>query len=135
MNVLSGVVVVAFAVFLLGFAVSIYARPSLAERFLNACASSARAHYVEQVLRLVVGGALISFSPAMLQSQWIHLFGWIIVTTTVGLLLVPWRWHQKFARWVVPPVIRHMKLYSVGVAALAAFLLYSVVAGALSGAG
>lgn len=134
MSLLSGVVVVTFALFLLGLAVMIYVRPRLAIRFLNAFASSARTHYLEQTLRMVVGVALISFSSEMWQPDLFQLFGWIIVLTTVGLLCIPWRWHHRFATWVVPPVIRYMKLYGIGVVALAAFLLYSVFSGAAAGA-
>lgn len=129
MRLLSGAVVVAFALFLIGLAVTIHARPSLAKRFLNAFASSARAHYLEQVLRLVVGSSLILFSSEMWQPDLFRLFGWIVVGTTVVLLCIPWRWHHRFATWVVPPVIRYMKLYGVGAVILAAFLLYGLFGG------
>ncbi len=134
MMLFSGVFVVAFASFLLGLAVTIYARPSRAARFLNAFASSAGAHYAEQAVRLVMGGSLVLFSSEMWQPNLFRLFGWIIVATTVGLLCIPWQWHRRFARWVVPPVIRHMKLYGFGVAVLGGFLLYSVCAGSANGA-
>lgn len=45
MEVLSGMVVVAFGVSLTGLAVLIAIKPRLAERFLRSLASSARAHY------------------------------------------------------------------------------------------
>ena len=134
MRLLSGIIVVAFAFFLIGLAVTILARPPLAERFLNAFASSARAHYLEQAVRLVVGGALVLFSPAMWQPDLFRLFGWVVVGTTVVLLCIPWRWHHRFATWVVPPVIRYLKLYGVGAVVLAALLLYGVFAGGASGA-
>jgi hypothetical protein len=123
MTLLSGAVVVAFALFLLGLAVTIYVRPVLAERFLLAFAQSARAHYLEQVLRLMVGGSLVGFSSAMTQPDVFRLFGWVIVVTTLGLLCIPWRWHRRFAQWVVPPVVRHLKLYGFGAAMLGLFVL------------
>ncbi len=125
MNLLSGVVV-AFALFLVGLAVTIYTRPSLAERFLSAFARSARAHYIEQAVRLVVGGSLVVSSSEMWQPELFRLFGWTIVLTTIGLLCIPWRWHHRFAQWVVPPVLRHRKLYGFGAAALGLFILFSV---------
>ena len=59
-------IVVAFGVFLIGLAGLIAIKPRLAERFLRSFASSARAHYTEQALRLIAGGALVSFAPSML---------------------------------------------------------------------
>ena len=47
MKVLSGILVVAFGVFLTGLSVLMTAKPRLAERFLRSFASSARAHYAE----------------------------------------------------------------------------------------
>ncbi len=126
MQLLSGIVVVAFAFFLLGLAVMTYAHPSRAGQFLHAFARSARAHYGEQAARLLTGGALVLFSSEMWQPELFRLFGWILVITTVGLLCVPWRWHRRFAQRVVPPVIQHMKLFGFGAVVLAALLLYSV---------
>lgn len=134
MKTVSGAVVVASALFLIGLAVTIYARPSLAVRFLNAFASSARAHYAEQAARLAVGGALILFSPEMWQADVFRVFGWIVVVTTIGLFCIPWRWHRKFAQWVVPPVIRFAKLYGIASALLGSLLLYGVFAGPSGGA-
>ncbi len=135
MKLLSGIVVVAFGLFLLGLAVMTYVRPTRAERFLHAFAGSAHAHYAEQAVRLVVGGAFVLFSSEMGQPDLFCLFGWTIVATTIGLLCIPWQWHHRFARWVVPPVIRHKKLYGFGAAALGAFVLYGVCAAAAIGTG
>jgi hypothetical protein len=40
-----------------------------------------------------------------------RLFGWLIVVSAAGLLLTPWRWHNKFATWVMPTLIRPMGLW------------------------
>ena len=131
-SVLSGIVVVGFCLFLIGLAVVIVTKPSLAERFLRSFASSARAHYSEQGLRLLVGAAIVNFASSMWYPELFKLFGWLIVVTTVGLLLVPWRWHQKFGMQVMPLVFRHMRLFALGASALGAFVLYSVSRGASS---
>ena len=81
MEVLSGVVVVAFGVFLTGLAVLIAIKSQLAERFLRSFASSARAHYAEQALRLIAGGAMVIFAPSMWYPDLFKLFGWLIVVT------------------------------------------------------
>jgi uncharacterized protein YjeT (DUF2065 family) len=54
------------------------------------------------------------------------LFGWLMVVTTVGLLLIPWQWHHKFGAQVMPPVMRQIRLFALGAFALGAFILYGV---------
>ena len=125
-TLLSGIVVVGFCLFLTGLAVVIAAKPSLAQRFLRSFASSARAHYTEQGLRLLVGAAVVNFADSMWYPELFKLFGWLIVVTTVGLLLIPWHWHQRFSTWVMPPVIRHMRVFSLVASALGVFILYGV---------
>lgn len=125
-SLLSGIVVVGFCLFLIGLAVVIATTPSLAERFLRSFASSARAHYTEQGLRVLVGAALVNFASSMWYPELFRLFGWLIVVTSVGLLLIPWRWHHKLGTWVMPLVIRHMRLFALGASALGAFILYGV---------
>jgi hypothetical protein len=125
-STLSGLVVVGFCLFLIGLAVVITAKPSLAERFLRSFASSARAHYTEQGLRLLVGGAIVNFASSMWQSELFTVFGWLIVVTAVGLLLTPWQWHHKYGMWVMPLVFRHLRLFALGAFTLAAFILYAM---------
>lgn len=128
---LSGAVVFGFALFLLGLAVLIVARRSAAVQFLNAFASTRAAHFLEQSLRLVVGFALVSFSGSMTHPDLFRIFGWLLVVTSLGLLFTPWRWHQRFARRVMPPVIQRLWLFAFGAAALGVFLLYGL-AGAIA---
>jgi hypothetical protein len=126
MEVLSGMLVVAFGVFLVGLAALIAIRPRLAERFIRSFASSARAHYAEQALRLIAGGALVMFAPSMWYPDVFRLFGWLIVVTAVALLLLPWRWHYEYGKWAIPLVIRHMKLFALGAVALGLLVFYGV---------
>ena len=63
----------------------------------------------------------------MLFSYFFSFFGWLIVGTTVGLLLIPWQWHHKFGEWAIPLAIRHLKLYAIGAFALGMFILYAVL--------
>jgi hypothetical protein len=124
MKVLSGILVVAFGVFLTGLSVLIAAKPRIAERFLRSFASSARAHYAEQSLRLVVGGALAIFAPSMWYPYLFQLLGWMIAVTAVVLLLLPWRLHHQFGRWAIPLVVRRMRLFALGAFALGMLILY-----------
>ena len=129
-NLLAGIVVVSFGVFLVGVAGPVFARWALAERFLLSFASSARAHYVEQAFRLLIGASLIVFSPAMWQPDLFRFIGWAIVIGSVGLLLVPWQWHDRLGERLRPMVFRHMRLYGLGLFAFGALLLYGVISAA-----
>jgi len=91
--------------------------PARATRFLLGLAQTARTHYLELGLRALAGGAFILQAPAMRFEQTFAAFGWVLLVTTAGLLLVPWRWHQAFAKRVVPHATRH--LIPVGLVSLA----------------
>ena len=132
MKLLSGIVVVAVGLCLIGLAVVIVIKPMLAERFLRSFASSARAHYTEQASRLIAGTAIITFAPSMWYPDLFEVFGWLIIVTAVGLLLIPWQWHHKFAKWAIPLVIRHLKLYALGASALGTLILYGASRAVLS---
>jgi hypothetical protein len=129
MNVAAAVVVVACGLSLIALPGVAFARPASAERFLSAFASSARTHYVEQIVRLVVGAALIVRSPIMWQPKMFWLVGWAIVASSAVLLCVPWQWHHRLGERVLPLLVRHLRLYAVGSFAFGALLLYGVFAG------
>jgi hypothetical protein len=124
------IVVVLFALFLVGLAVVTFAKPAVAERFFSAFASSARTHYTEQVFRLLIGASLVVLSPAMWQANLFRIVGWIIVVSSVGLLLIPWQWHHRFGQRVMPFVLRHLRLYAIGLLAFGFLLLLGVFTGA-----
>ena len=130
MSVAAAVVVVAFGLTLIAFPGVAFARPAIAERFLTAFASSARSHSVEQVVRLLVGAALVVRSPIMWQPKMFGLFGWAIVGSSAVLLCVPWQWHHRLGERVLPLLVRHLRFYAVGSFAFGALLLYGVFAGA-----
>jgi len=129
MNVAAAVVIVAFGLFLIAFSGVAFAKPAIAERFLTAFASSARTHYVEQVVRLLVGAALVVRSPIMWQPNMFRLVGWAIVVSSAVLLCLPWQWHHRLGERVLPLLLRHLRLYAAGSFAFGALLLYGVCAG------
>jgi len=128
MSAVAASVVVAFAILLIAFTCLAFAKPPLAERFLMRFASSARTHYIEQIIRLLVGAALVVLSPSMWQPQFFWLIGWAIVISSAALMCTPWRWHHRFAERLLPTVVRHLKLCAVGPFAFGALLLYGVFA-------
>lgn len=129
MSVIAAGVVVAFGLSLIAFAGVALAKPAIAVRFLAAFASSARTHYSEQLVRLLVGAALVIRSPMMWQPKLFWLVGWAIVVSSAVLLCVPWQWHQRLGERVLPLLVRHLGLYAAGALAVGALLLYGVVAG------
>jgi hypothetical protein len=135
MSSLAAIVVVAFGLFLIGLATMVFARPAVVERFLMSFASSARAHYVEQAFRFLIGASLVALSPAMWQPYVFRFIGWIIAGTAVVLMLLPWRWHHRFGERVLPIVVRRLRVYAVGMWAFGAFLLYGVFVAGVNGAG
>ena len=120
-------IVILTGAFLLCLAAASVFRPRLAAHFLNGFANSARAHYSEISLRLLVGAALIIAAPDMHFSYVFKLFGWLIIVTSAVLLLLPWRWHQRFAKFVLPPLIRRVWLFAVLALPLSVALFYSAL--------
>jgi hypothetical protein len=124
MNLLARIVVILFGLFLIGLAGLVFAKPMHAENFFSSFASSARTHYVEQILRLLIGASLIVLSPTMWHSGVFRLIGWAIVIPSVVLLLIPWQWHHRFGERVLPMLVRHMRLYAVGLLSFGALILF-----------
>jgi hypothetical protein len=129
LGLLAASVVVGLGLFLIGLACVAFAKPPIAERFLTSFASSAGTHYTEQALRLLIGASVIVVSPTMWQADLFRIVGWLIVVSSVGLLLIPWRWHHRFGQRVMPLVLRHLALYAVGLAAFGVWLLIGVFLG------
>jgi hypothetical protein len=125
-SLLASIAVVASGILLIGFAVTAYARPELAESFLMSFARSARAHYLEQTFRLVMGASIVVLSPTMWQTAVFSVLGWSLVVTSIALMLLPWKLHHRLGEHVLPKLVRHLKLFAVGVFAFGALLLFAV---------
>lgn len=106
--------VLAAGIYLLTLGLFSIVRPESTRRFLSAFASSAQAHFVELLARLVLGGAFIAAAPGLAFSPLFVVFGWVLVATTLVLLALPWRWHSRFASWSVPIATRNMRLFGIG---------------------
>lgn len=113
--------------FLIGFCFVSFIKPEATKHFLRQFASSAKAHYIEQLIRIVIGISLV-LNASQMQLMNFHLvLGWLIVITSLGLLGIPWRWHKKFADKVIPWVIRLLPLYAIGCLMLGSILIYGVL--------
>ncbi len=111
-------VVALLGLFLVGFAVAALLAPPVASRFLLRFAGTARLHYLELVVRLVAGAALVTAAGRMPFPMPILVFGWVVVLTTLVLSVIPWRWHQRFAKRSVPMALRYLPY--IGICSLVA---------------
>jgi hypothetical protein len=128
-NLLALILVLLMGIYLIGLAVGLFISPARATRFLGGFASSAFTHYLELVLRLIAGGAILLSAPQLLFSGFFVIFGWILVVTTIGLVAVPWQWHQRFAQWSVPYATRNIRLFAVASFIFGGFVIASLVLG------
>ena len=108
--------------------VSLFA-PSHASRFLLGFADSLAKHYTELAVRFLVGGAFVLAAPRAYVSGMFSFLGWVLLATTVGLLLIPWRWHHRFARRAVPEALRFLPLIGASSVVLGGLVLWSVFRG------
>lgn len=104
--------------------------PVIAKRFLLGFAGSASKHYLEIGLRMIVGIAMIIQAQHLAYSTAFTVFGWMLVGTTAVLLVIPWRWHQRFAEKVLPRVTRSLPLMGVVSVVMGASLIYCLIGSA-----
>lgn len=123
-----GIVLLAGLYFVLLAAVALLA-PARAASFLLGFAGTARLHYLELALRCIAGGAFVLQAPQMRFAGAFALFGWMLLLTSAGLVLVPWRWHRAFAQWAVPYATRHLPLVGVASLVLGGLVLAAALAG------
>jgi hypothetical protein len=126
-EILSGSIMVMFGLYLIGLLVVTVLNKKTAVRYFSSFASSARAHYLEQVVRLIIGISMLTFSKSMLYPQFFEIFAWIIILSTVVLIVIPWTWHNKAGKWAIPLTIRNLKFYAVSASIFGVFLLYCVI--------
>lgn len=74
--------------------------------FLANFASSPRVHYLELLLRSLVGISLLIVAPLGPFSTVCKIIGWILLGTSTALLFVSWLQHRRFAQIVSPLVGR-----------------------------
>ncbi len=128
-SVVASAIVVLAAIYLIGLAATAFVAPAYATRFLNGFAGSARAHVTEMVIRITVGCSLLVYAPHMLYQGAFEVFGWLLVISSAILLLLPWRWHQRFAQRVVPPITRRAWLIGIVALPLGGVILFAVFHG------
>lgn len=129
METVAEIVVAMTGLYFIVLAAAALLRPARATAFLLGFAGSARAHYAEMIVRLLVGSALVVRASHMAFGYAFLAFGWVIVVTTVGLLFVPWALHHRFAQKVVPPAMRYIPWIGALSLVIGGAILWSLAAG------
>ena len=115
METLALAVVVTAGLWLVAVALLMAARPAYCRHLFARMAaaleaSSRRVQFIEQGLRVLVGVALIVRAPASKLPLAFEVAGWLLVGTSVLVLLAPIRWHGRFGSfwldWLTPATIR-----------------------------
>ncbi len=94
--------------YLLALGFTCWFKPAWARRFLLAHASTPGRHALELGLRFVVGLAWLGHAPHTALPGAAMVLGLVLVLTTLGLVLMPWRWHRTMAARSVPRVLGHL---------------------------
>lgn len=131
LNQLASVVVCVAGLYFVILAAIAFFAPALASRFLLGFAAAPAVHYLELVIRLVVGSAFVLHAPATRFPAAFAAVGWILVATTVVLLCVPWHSHRRFAQRSVPRALRHLPLLAVASLLLGSLVLLASFGGAI----
>ncbi len=124
---LAGAVVLLAGGYLCVLGVATFVAPALAGRFLQGFAGSAQAHLLEMGLRIAVGVALIQRAPSLPNTAAFSGAGWLIALTSAALLVVPWRWHRRFAERVVPIITRHLRVFGLVSLLVGGVVLYAAL--------
>lgn len=122
-------VIVLVSLYLLALGVASLLSPKAASRFLLGFASSRAMHFTEMFFRIVVGTALVLYAPHMSLPGAFNLLGWVLIVTSMVLLLAPWQWHHGFALRAVPLFTRYIALIGLVSLVLGGLILGAVVNG------
>jgi hypothetical protein len=106
-------VVLLFSLFLTALGGVSLLAPAKAKSFLLGFATSACTHYLEMALRLVVGVSIVFQAPYLRYPAAFAIFGWLMVGTTAALILLPWKWHRRFAEKAVPQALMYLPVMAI----------------------
>lgn len=118
--------------YLLALGVALLVRPAQGRRFLAGFAQTAAAHYLELGLRILIGAALIVHAPKVPASSLFVAIGWMLIATSLGLALLPWRWHARISQRTVPMATRFSGLLGLASILLGAGLAFALLTGRTS---
>ena len=122
----STIVVAIIGLYFVGLGVVAIVAPTRAEQFLLGFAKTRAKHLWELGIRFVAGAGLLMFAPRSRFPEALSALGWVLLVTTLGLLVIPWRWHEKFSRRAVPAVTPYLRVIVVFSLALGAALFFAM---------
>ncbi|MEP0985657.1 hypothetical protein [Ekhidna sp.] len=123
---LSGIITSLFGLYLVLLLAIAAIKKNTAIRYFSTFASTAKAHYLEQIIRIIIGSSLLIFSSEMLGTWYYYYFGWLLVGTSILLLIIPWQVHHRFGKWAIPLTIKYIWLYASIAAILGMIILYAI---------
>jgi hypothetical protein len=95
---------------------------------VNLEASNWRLQLIEQGLRVIAGLALVARAPDSKLPLAFDVGGWVLVASSVAILMLPIRWHGRFgAFWVQRLTAPAIRVLSPVPALLAAGLIYAAI--------
>ena len=125
-STICGFIIFFFGIYLISLLALTFVYKRYAVSYFSAFASSQKLHLIEQFFRMVIGIALYIFSTSMLFPQFFRMFGLIIITSTLVLIIFPWTWHNKIGKKVIPLTIKYLPYYAFSAAIFGTFILYAV---------
>lgn len=133
MQALALIIVLIAGVWLIGVGLLMAVRPHLGLRLCETMAaglerSSWRVQYTEQGLRVLAGAALIVRAPASKLHLLFEVAGWILVATSMLIMVAPISWHAAYGRLLLKRLTpRMLRTLSPIPAAAGAGLLYAAL--------
>ena len=130
---LAFVIVAAAGLWLVAVALLMALRPNyclqlLARMAANLEASNWRLQFTEQGLRILAGVGLIVRSPASKLPVAFEVAGWLLVATSLLILILPIRWHGKYGAFLLRPLTRTaIRALSPVPAIMGAGLVYAAI--------
>ena len=128
MEVVAGIITTLFGLSLFALLIMTLLKKEFTMKFLSSFASSAKAHYIEQLLRIIAGLGLLIYSDHMLFPALFKIFGWGLTASSALLIIMPWKWHNKFGKLAIPFVIRNLVLYTISASIIGLVIIYCVIA-------
>lgn len=128
MEILAGIITTLFGLYLITLLIATLLRKKSAINYFSSFASSAKAHYSEQLLRLIAGLGLLIYSDNMLLPNLFGIVGWALIATSILLITTPWKWHNKFGEWAIPFTIRNLILYAVSASIIGFAIIFCIIA-------
>ena len=130
LQVIALIVVAAAGLWLVGVAFLMALRPRYCLHLFEKMSadlkrSNRRLQFTEQGLRVLAGMALIVRAPASKVPLVFELAGWLLVATSLLIIVAPIRWHGVYGMWWVkrlPPLV--IRVLSPVPAAVGAGLIY-----------